>query len=68
MTYMSHEEAVAHTEMIKSLDDYATTVADRDNRIRAAAGAGMSRAEIAARMKISRTTVIAVLEADEAHE
>lgn len=68
MTYMSHEEALAHIEMIKSLDDYAATVADRDNRIRAAAAGGMSKAEIASRMKISRTTVISVLEADDAHE
>jgi ribosome-binding protein aMBF1 (putative translation factor) len=65
---MSHEEALAHTEMIKSLDDYAATVADRDNRIRAASASGMSKAEIASRMKISRTTVIAVLETDETHE
>jgi predicted DNA-binding protein (UPF0251 family) len=65
---MSHEEALAHAEMIKSLTDYAATVADRDNRIRAADAAGMSRTEIASHMKISRTTVIAVLEADDAHE
>jgi transposase len=47
-----------------ALDEYAETVADRDNRIRRAHRAGMSNVEIAKRAKVGRTTIIAVLAAE----
>jgi hypothetical protein len=47
-----------------ALDDYAETVADRDNRIRRAHRAGMSNVEIAKRAGVGRTTIIAVLAAE----
>lgn len=61
MKHMSHEELVTYTAMVKRLEDYAKANRDRDQLIREAYAAGVSKTEIAKRMEISRTTVLAVL-------
>jgi DNA-binding NarL/FixJ family response regulator len=65
MKNMTPDELHALAEAAQSLDDYRATVDDRDNRIRNAHAAGMSKTEIADRMKLSRNTVITVIGDDE---
>lgn len=66
MKNMSPEQLRELAEAAAALDDYAATVADRDNRIRRAHRAGMAKTEIASRIKASPNTVLAVLGDDEA--
>lgn len=61
MKNMSPEQMNAYAAMIKRLEEWAQTVAERDSLIWEAHRAEVSNSEIAARMKISRTTVIQVL-------
>lgn len=65
MRNMSHDQILATAAMVKRLDDWAATVASRDALIQDAHAAGLSNTTIAAHMKISRNTVIAVLGTDD---
>jgi predicted DNA-binding protein (UPF0251 family) len=62
---MSHDELLAYAAMVKRLDEWAQTVASRDELIREAKAANMSNAQIARHMGISRQTVITVLGTDD---
>jgi hypothetical protein len=62
---MSYEELQAYAAMVKRLDDWAEVSAQRDSLINEAHEAGIPNMQIAAHMKISRSTVIAVLGADD---
>ncbi len=61
-------ELAAYTATVKELEDWAAIYADRDDRIRRAHKVGISQAEIARRMGISRDTVIRVLGTDGSEE
>jgi len=68
MRDMTHEQMVALTAMIKRLEDWAASYAERDSLIREAHDLGLSNSNIARRMGISRTTVIQVLGTDDESE
>lgn len=68
MKNMTPNELRALADAAQSLDDWRATVEDRDNRIRNAHAAGMSKTEIADRMKLSRNTVITVVGDDSTEE
>lgn len=61
MKDMTQEQIAAYGTAVAELEDYARTVKDRDARIWRAHRAGVAKAEIARRMKISRDTVVRVL-------
>lgn len=65
MKDMTQEQLLARIALVKRLEDWAKTVASRDALIREAHEAGVSKAEIARRMDISRTTVVMVVGGDD---
>ena len=68
MKDMSHAELLAYAAMVKRLEDWAATIAGRDDLIREAHEAGASNTQIAKHMGISRQTVITVLGTDDEAE
>jgi DNA-binding NarL/FixJ family response regulator len=68
MEDMTHDEMLALAAAAAELDEWAEVVADRDPRIGRAHKAGMSKAEIARRLKIGRGTVGQVLGTDDESE
>ena len=62
---MTPNEAHTYAHAVDKLEDWRITVASRDTVIREAHEAGVPKAEIARRMKISRDTVIRVLGSDD---
>lgn len=61
MPDMTQEQLAAYAEAVRELEEWAAVNADRDARIQRAHKRGISQAEIARRMGISRDTVIRVL-------
>jgi len=72
MKNMTHDQVIAYAALVKRLEEWAEANAARnairDALIREAHEADLSNTEIAARMKISRTTVIQVLGTDDETE
>ena len=69
MRGMTHAQMLAFAAMVKRLEDYAAAVtalaAERDALIHEAHGEGLSNAQIARSLSISRTTVVQVLGTDD---
>lgn len=65
MRRMGHEQLVAFAAVVKKLEDWAATVGGRDALIREGHDAGLSNAQIARSMGLSRNTVIQVLGTDD---
>lgn len=69
MKNRTHEQVIAYAEAVKELEEWPAIRAahndDRDRRIRAARGLGISQVEIAERMKVGRNTVRSVLGTDD---
>lgn len=69
MKDMTHDQMLAYVGAVADLENWAQELADmqakRDEMIKHGHDAGLSNTEIAKRMKISRTTVVTVLGADD---
>lgn len=65
MPDMTQNELAAYTASVKELEEWGGVYADRDNRIHRARKAGLSQAEVARRMGISRDAVIRVWGTDD---
>ena len=65
MKDMTPEQLDAYAALVRRLDEYGRVSAGRDALIHEAHAGGISKAEIARRMDISRTTVVLVLGTDD---
>jgi ribosome-binding protein aMBF1 (putative translation factor) len=54
----TQDELAAYAASVKELEEWGAVYADRDSRIHRARKAGLSQAEVARRMGISRDAVI----------